>query len=107
VNNENRFFDYGSRIEMYILPQVLPPGFSTIGHGTAQQGGYSVHFFPSNDKFTILAIHILQGKFGVIYKPRDGGLLWPEVVSNVNEAEFSRITESRFGVRRLVSTPML
>ena len=107
AGNEARIFSYRSRIEMYVLPQIIPPGFSTVGHGTAQEGGYSIHFFPSNKNFTVLAVHVLQGRFGVVYKAKEGGLLWPEVFSDIDEAEFSKMTYSKFGISRLVGTPPL
>jgi hypothetical protein len=105
VSNDDKFFTYGSKIESYILPQTSSPGFSVMGLCTAQDGGYSVHFFPPNPNHTALAIYVIQGRFGIIYKSNDGGLLQPEVFSNIEESEFAKITESRYGKIASVRTP--
>jgi hypothetical protein len=98
ISNEHKFFDYSNKMQISIVPQIVSSGYSTIGHGSPQKGGYSVHFFPSSPDFKILPIHVLQGNFGVIYKAKNGGLLWPEVIPNVDERTFSAITSSRYGI---------
>jgi hypothetical protein len=107
VSNIHKYFTYDNKVEISIVPQTLPPGYSVIGHGSPQKGGYSVHFFPTNHNFTVLPVHVLQGNFGVIYKAKNGGLLWPEVIPNVDERAFSAITRSRHGIVPMVRTPRL
>jgi hypothetical protein len=107
VSNEHGVFDYKSKMQISIVPQVLPPGYSTIGHGPPQKGGYSVHFFPPSRDFTVLPIHVLQGNFGVIYKAKNGGLLWPEVIPNVDEQAFAVITVSKYCISHRGSGPSM
>jgi hypothetical protein len=106
VANTNGIFEYRSAVDMYLLPRTLPPGFSVIGHGTAQEGAYSVHFFQANDSNTALGIHFLQGNFGIVYAIRNNGLLYPEIFSNVDEDEFAAIITPKFGVKKIASLPV-
>ncbi len=98
VANLNGYFTYQNRMQMSIPSQTLPAGYSTLTHGSPQKGGYSVHFFPSNPAFTVLPVHVLQGNFGIVYKATNGGLLWPEVVPNISEREFARLTMSKYRI---------
>ncbi len=104
VNNNSGVFHYKTALHIDILPQILPPGFSTMGHASAAAGGYTVHYFPSNAPYTALAIYVLQGNFGIIYRLRDKGLLYPEVFSNITEDEFGKICQQQ-GIYKIASTP--
>jgi tetratricopeptide (TPR) repeat protein len=106
VSNANGVFQYRSAVIMDLLPRTLPPGFSVIGHGTAQEGAYTIRFFAANDSNTALAIHSLQGNFGIVYAIRNNGLLHPEIISDVDEEEFADIITPQFGIKKIGSLPV-
>jgi len=98
VSNEKMEFHYKNFIRSYILPATIIPGkFHVITHGTAQEGGYTVNIFPNNRR-DVLAIHIHQNRFGIIYSLKDNCFLEPEVCRDVDEFEFAEITKARFGI---------
>ena len=107
VSNPFKSFQYDNRLDLDILPQVLPAGYSTLGHGSPQKGGFTVHFFPTNQNFTVLPVHILQGNFGVIYKSVNGGLLWPEVILDISERAFAKIVMEKYGIQVMLFGPPL
>lgn len=101
VTNNNGIFEYESYISVALPPRTIEmksgePFFIT--HGTAEEGGYNVHIFPSERNYKTIAIHIMQGRFGVLYNEKDGGLLWPKVINDVDEIEFSEYTKEKFGI---------
>lgn len=107
VTNDTGGFTYKSRMEIDITERILPLGYSVIGHGTAQEGAYSIHFFPSNPTYSAFAIHILQGNFGVVYSLNENaGLLYPTVISEVDEEEFAEIVYQKHGIVKDVSVPV-
>jgi hypothetical protein len=107
VSNPNGYFNYQTGMQMAIVPQRIPPGYSTITHGSRQKEGYTIHFFPSNSKFTAISVHVLQGNFGIIYHEKNGGLLWPEVKPGIDKREFAKFTLSQYGISPLAFGPKL
>ena len=67
-------------------------------YGTAEEGGYSVALFENGGRIDMVPIHVRQGEFGVLYEIRNGGLLWPKVIPNVDEHEFNDILKSQFDI---------
>lgn len=103
VTNRNSFFEYVANVSMAIVPQTIQ-GNHVITHGTASEGGYTLHIFPSKNRYDVLAIHILQGNFGILYEIEKESLLRPTIVRDVDEIEFSEITESKYGIKPFAYT---
>ncbi len=98
LSNEKNYFEYKSYISAYMPGRVLTSRISVLTYGTAQEGGYNVHIFPSNRDSSVLAIHIQQGNFGIIYHAKNNDLLRPEIISDVDEFEFAEITKLKYDV---------
>ena len=61
------------------------------------EGSYNIHFFHSLNNFRVLAVHIQEGPFGIVYWREKGGLFIPHPVK-MDEERFIRLTTSNFGV---------
>jgi hypothetical protein len=103
VSNDGNFFHYKN-----YMATNMPPRTYTLKanqhavidiYGTAEEGGYSVAFCENQGRHDMVAIHVRQGEFGVLYEIKDGGLLWPKVVPGVDEHEFNDILQAQFGIR--------
>jgi hypothetical protein len=103
VSNEGNFFHFENYMTTSMPSRTYT--FKENQHhiievyGTAQEGGYSVSFCENGGRHDIVGIHIRQGEFGVLYEIKNEGLLWPKVISNVDEHEFNEILYSRFGIK--------
>lgn len=103
VSNEDNFFHYKN----YMATNIPTRTYSLKAnqhsvieiYGTAQEGGYSVSFCENEGRHDVVAIHVRQGEFGVLYEIIKNGLLRPKVIANVDEHEFNDILHSRFGIR--------
>ena len=101
VTNQAGFFTYQQHVTVEILPMTLfglGPTTTVIGHGSAQSGGYTVNFCPDPRMPDILPVHILQGEIGIIYQSKNGGLLYPEVIPQIDDTEFSEVLQQRFAI---------
>lgn len=85
----------------FILSRI---GEQVIGHETAEQGGYSVHFVGSSLDFQKIALHVRQGRFGIVYQREGNGLLRPSVYENIDEFEFLPFIAKQFGIPTKVQT---
>ena len=109
VTNDTNAFQYQESVSMSVLPTTITgPGVFVIGHGTAQAGGYSVNICPYTPRPDIVPVHVLQGDIGVIYQSKDGSLLYPEILANIDATEFEEILRDRFGIpiRYHISSPI-
>ena len=79
-------------------------GGQVIGHETAEKGGYSVHFVGCTPDFQKVALHIRQGRFGIVYQRQVGGLLWPTVYEDMDEFVFLPFIAEQFGILAKVRT---
>jgi tetratricopeptide (TPR) repeat protein len=103
VSNEGNFFHYKNYMTTNIPARTYTSSDTNNGHiievyGTPEEGGYSVSFCENEGRNDVVAIHVRQGEFGVLYEIRNNGLLRPDVISNVDEHEFNDILQSRFGI---------
>lgn len=73
-------------------------GGQVISHETAEKGGYSVHFVGCSPDFQKAALHVRQGRFGIIYQREGGGLLHPSIYENMDEFEFLPFIAEQFGI---------
>jgi hypothetical protein len=73
-------------------------GFGVIGHETAEKGGYSVHFMGASADNQFVAVHVRQGRFGIVYERENKGLLRPRVIENMEEFEFIPFIAGRYGI---------
>jgi hypothetical protein len=92
-------FTYGTSVEMHREPMTfrLQAGVpQIIGHGTAEDGAYTLHFLGASDDFRQVAFHVKQGNFGVLYDRVDDGLLRPTIVSNVDEVDFCDYLKDKY-----------
>lgn len=103
VTNDGNFFHYKNYMATNMPSHTYTlkaNQFAVIDiYGTAEEGGYSVSFSENEGRHDMVAIHVRQGEFGVLYEIKNGGLLWPTVISNVDEHEFNDMLQSRFGIR--------
>jgi hypothetical protein len=97
VTSRDKMLYYHTGMSIAIVPQVVQ-GNHTIGHGSPQKGGYSIHYFPPSSDLRVLPIHVLQGNLGIVYKAVKSGLLWPEVIRNIDERAFSALLLSKYGI---------
>jgi tetratricopeptide (TPR) repeat protein len=107
VSNDGNFFHYKNYMATNMPSRTysLKANQSSVIdiYGTAQEGGYSVSFCENEGRYDLVAIHVRQGEFGVLYEIKEGGLLRPKVISDVDEHEFNDILHSRFGIRPQVA----
>jgi len=62
-------------------------GSHVIGHGSANEGAYSINFIGVSRNFKTVALHVRQGNFGIVYKRNNYGLLRPELY-HFDEVDF-------------------
>ena len=107
VSNEANFFHYKNYMATSIPSRTYTLKANQHAiieiYGTPQEGGYSVSFCENEGRNDVVAIHVRQGEFGVLYEIKNDGLLWPKVISDVDEHEFNDILHSRFGIRPQVA----
>jgi hypothetical protein len=111
VDNKSGQFAYQQIISTEILPYTFSgtgPQSIIIGHGSPQDGGYTVNICPDPRLPDILPVHILQGNIGIIYKSKNNGLLHPEILPDTDDIEFAEILLQRFGIpiRYRISAPI-
>jgi tetratricopeptide (TPR) repeat protein len=103
VSNEGNFFHYRN----YMNTRMPARTYTTTGngfhvldiYGSAQEGGYSVALYENEGRYDMVAIHVRQGEFGILYEINDGALLRPKIIPNVDEHEFSDLLFSKFGIK--------
>ena len=78
-------------------------GAQAIGHGTAQDGSYSINFIGGSSDFKSVALHVSQGNFGIVYTRTDNGLLKP-VILNFDEVDFSDEIQGKYNITSSFST---
>jgi hypothetical protein len=69
-----------------------------ITHATAAQGGYTINFFNSADNYNYVGLHLKQGKFGVVYKRLNGGLLYPQLFEDMDELDFLDEVKAKYRI---------
>jgi hypothetical protein len=100
VTNEGQQFSYKQYVKSY-GPSRTYTGSGTHFldvYGTVQEGCYTVHIY-SNEQSDVLAVHVRQNRYGLIYSNKDDGYLEPDVYKDVDEHEFNEITEAKHGMR--------
>lgn len=106
VTNEGNFFHYKNYMSTMVPARTYTfkgGGSHTIEiYGTPQEGGYTVSFLDNEGRPDVLSIHVRQGEFGVLYEMRNHGLLWPTVISDVDEHEFNDVLLSRHGIKNSI-----
>lgn len=80
------------------LPESVDSVIFPMTHGSAQNGAYQINFFRSPNPKCV-GIHILQGNFGIIYKQKNGGLMRPEFIHDIDEVDFIEYAEDNYGIR--------
>lgn len=100
VSNEGQQFSYTQYVKTYMPARTYTGGSShTIEvYGTVQEGGYTVHML-SNESNDVLAVHLRQNRYGLIYSNKDEGYLEPDIYRDVDEHEFNEITEAKHGMK--------
>lgn len=78
-------------------------GSQVIGHGTAQDGSYSINFIGCSSDYKSVALHVSQGNFGIVYTRTDYGLLKP-VILNFDEVDFSDEIQDKYNITSSFST---
>jgi len=100
VTNEGQRFSFKQYIKTYMPSRTYAGSGSHVieVYGSVQEGGYTVSMF-SNQRNDVLAIHLRQNRYGLIYSNKDGGYLEPDVYEDVDEHEFNEITEAVHGMK--------
>ncbi len=75
-----------------------------IGHGTAENGAYTLTFIGSSANYQHVAFHIKQGNIGVVYSRKENGLLRPEIKPNIDEVDFHDYIIREFEIYPSIST---
>jgi hypothetical protein len=59
--------------------EIYGTGSHIIGHGTADEGAYSVNFLGNSADFKTVGLHVRQGHFGLAYNRQENGLMHPRL----------------------------
>lgn len=65
-----------------------------IPFGDASMGSFSINFADMNRRK--IAVHINQGRLGIIFDSSDNFVLEPEILTNIDEIDFSAVIKERF-----------
>jgi tetratricopeptide (TPR) repeat protein len=102
----NTGLEYAGYLHTYQNPSEVKINLSkpdlfihSVGHGTAAEGSYTINFYYSSPDYRVLAIHFLQGNFGITYHRKETGLFSIAVESNKDEFEFADFVQSVYKVR--------
>jgi hypothetical protein len=106
ISNPAGFFSYDTYAQIDLPPRTynadspyrINQNMFVVTHGTAAEGGYNIYIFPSSKNFEVLPIHIMQGNFGLIYKSNRGGLMYPEIIKDVDEGTFATYVNKNYGI---------
>lgn len=82
---------------------IVGQGSHTIGHGGADEGGYSLNFFGASNDYKSLAIHLRQAKLGIVYNRENNGLLFPRLYK-MDEVDFIDLVKEQYQLRAVFST---
>jgi hypothetical protein len=72
-------------------------GAHVMGHGPAEEGAYSINFIGGSADHNIVAVHVRQGKFGVLYERKSNGLLRPAVFQ-LDEVDFIDLLKEKYNI---------
>jgi hypothetical protein len=101
VTNDGAGFNYMGYADVFFPPMTLSPGSHSLPFGTAAEGGYAYDVLATADRQGVSS-YFPQGRFGILYWPRDGGFPEAEVIKNVDPFEFMDRAKERTGT--LIST---
>ena len=101
----NRNFVYQFYVKMYtgVLELDGSPVHKTITHETPEKGGYTIHYFGSSKDLKHVGLHVKQGKFGIVYSRKDGGLSFPSRFT-MDEVDFIDLVKAKFNISPSVIT---
>jgi tetratricopeptide (TPR) repeat protein len=83
--------------------ELFGSGMHILGHGSANEGAYSINFFGASYDHNAVAIHIRQGDFGLVYSRQQDGLLRPELVRK-DEVDFIDYVKEKYGITAAFAT---
>lgn len=87
ISSRSNGFQYMGYAEVYFPEMRLGPGRHTLPFGTAEQGSYAYDLFGTADQRGVTS-YFLQGRFGFLYWPDDGGFPTLKVIKDVDPFEF-------------------
>lgn len=94
-------FKYMSYAKSFRRPlsndESVPGEWSTVKWLGAEDGSYSVNLAGSEGN--VVAIHVRQGKFGVIFLTDEGGMLSPNLERDVDEIDFNDRIKARYDIQ--------
>jgi hypothetical protein len=91
-----QYMDYVYVLTNPINWDVMPEEF-VLPFGTTEEGGYGFNFIGALDG-NLPAMYFLQGSLGILFTPKDGGLLQPIVIRSVGPIEFQEQVQADFGI---------
>ncbi len=68
-------------------------------------GSYNIHFFHSLHNLSVVAVHVQEGSFGIVYWREKRGLFIPHP-TKMDEESFAKFTKRNFGVIAGMNTQM-
>jgi hypothetical protein len=74
-----------------------------IGHGSANEGAYSINFIGSSNDYKTVALHVRQGNFGLIYTRKNYGLLRPALFQ-FDEVDFIDYVKEKYNLLAVFAT---
>jgi hypothetical protein len=107
VHISNGRFVFGNYMNMHreaMSITLIPNKPFIIGHGTAENGAYTLSFIGASKNCRHVAFHIKQGNFGIVYSRTGNGLLRPEIKPCMDEVDFHDYIKSHFGILPLGTT---
>lgn len=97
-------FDFVKYFKLYRgNVELFGSGTYDIGHGSANEGAYSLNFIGSTSNHKTVALHVLQGNFGLFYNRYNNGLLRPELLL-LDEVDFIDYLKDKFQLVAAFST---
>ena len=95
-------FVYNKYFTVKMVDDILK-GERHLHHGVPEISSYSINFFGSSEDYRFLALHILHGNLGIVYKRIDNGLFEPESML-MDELDFTEFVASHYQIRPFLTT---
>lgn len=95
------FIKYGKLYRGIV--ELFGSGLHVVGHGSAPEGAYSINFIGASRNQSVVALHVRQGNFGLVFSRNDSGLLKPDLFEK-DEVDFIDYIKEKYGILAVFRT---